>query len=42
MKAFMKESMHKDACMWTNMQKPYDGLDSSLSTAVVNMLVRIG
>jgi hypothetical protein len=51
MNALMNERMHKDAFEWKNaqrciygcdMQKPYDGLVSSLSTTVVNMLVRIG
>ncbi len=42
MNALMNERVHKDACMWTNMQKPYDDLVSSLSTTVVSMLVRIG
>ena len=42
MNALTNVSMHKDACMSTNMQKPCDGLVSSLSTTVVNVLVRIG
>jgi len=38
----MNETMHRDACMWTHMQQPHYDLVSSLSTTVVNMLVRIG